>query len=230
MKLAKELLILISFLNILYAESVTAGTRIKNTATLHYRSNLVNYSVLSNEIEDRIAQLVDIQLEWLDDDPVMVTSGDQAKVLHFRLTNLGNAYDQFSLLLIDQESSVFTVENLKLVKDVDGDGLYDPSVDQVVDTMGLKSGESVELLAVADIPKLDKASIGYATQTLAVRSKAPTDSTSEIPVVKKRAMPVSMGCINRLITLCGHVKRRQSSINWAVQYRFAVRPSPILSI
>ncbi|MCH9739405.1 MAG: hypothetical protein K0U38_00995, partial [Epsilonproteobacteria bacterium] len=197
MNLFKLIILITLFFTIAYAKGVTAGTVIKNVAILSYTSDDVNYTKLSNEVEDTIAQLIDLKLEWIDESAVIVASGDEAKVLRFRLTNLGNAYDNFAFSMVQQENSEFSLKNAQLIKDVDGNGVFDANIDAPVASIGLNANQSVMLFVVADIPEIESISTGYATEVISAHSVnsnqfSSSDDTA-IPVVTSHAQVSAEG-------------------------------------
>jgi len=162
------------FFHPLYGVGVPAGTIMKNIAILSYTSDEINYTRQSNEVTDVVAQFVDLKLEWLDSVAPIVESGENAKVLTFRLTNLGNDQDSFALSMAHKADSTFTVENSKLISDSNGNGVYDAGIDGETTGVTLHPDESIILFIVADIPELDISTSGYANELITVESLTDT--------------------------------------------------------
>ncbi len=177
--LLKYIFFLALFDSISYGVGVPAGTIMKNIAILSYTSEDINYTKQSNEVVDTVLQLIDLKLEWMDSVAPVVESGDKSQVLTFRLTNLGNARDTFALSMIHRDDSAFSVENTQLIRDINGNGIYEAKIDTPISNITLDADATVLLFIVADIPELDLIQSGYDNELISVVSVTPATTGSE---------------------------------------------------
>ncbi len=139
------------------AAGTPSGTTVSNVATLDYVQAGASLRVDSNASRFRVDEVLNVIVQKRDATNVVVASPDAARVLTFAVTNTGNGSQKFRLsvnaaLAGDQFDPAFG----KLVIDTNGNGVYDPSVDQD-DANGLNDpliapDQSVTVFVVSDIP------------------------------------------------------------------------------
>jgi uncharacterized repeat protein (TIGR01451 family) len=115
----------------LHAGGVTAGTLIENTAVASYDDGNGPRQISSNTVTVRVDELLDVTLASLDPGPVAARPGDA--VLTFELTNQGNGPEAFRLTaLANVAGNDFDVTVTGLAIDSNGNGTYEPGVDQML--------------------------------------------------------------------------------------------------
>ncbi len=115
-----------------FAGGTPAGTDITSQATIDYTITGTDYTTLSNTVTTSVAEVLDLSLVWQDAAPVEVQPGTVGQALAFRLTNIGNGSDTFTLtgqstLGGDDFDPVLT--NIHL--DTNGNGRLDPGIDEL---------------------------------------------------------------------------------------------------
>ncbi len=186
-------IIMILFLtHSLHARGVDAGTIISNTAHIYYSNAGVDHNFSSNTVIDVVEQLIDPLVDFTQNSPTYIESGDTLQALTFRLTNIGNGADKFRLFTTPASSAV-TTSSPTIYIDSDADGVFNPSQDIAILDINLSADESVVLFVVNSIvnSELTRASRHYFTlQAVSVRGgsgvagrvhpSAGVDSTSAI--------------------------------------------------
>lgn len=123
-----------------------AGTPITNIAALSYDASGQTQSTPSNPTTLIVAERLDVLLARDGQGPVAVRS-DPTPV-PFTLTNAGNGDERFAVAASIASDAVAVQA---IVVDTDGDGLYDPARDTVLDdgvTPVLAPGQVLKLLAI----------------------------------------------------------------------------------
>lgn len=115
------------------AGGVAAGTLIENTASATYRVGTQTLAADSNTVTLRVDELLDVAVAGLDSGPVPA-SGPTA-VLTFSITNTGNGPEAFKLTANPNVAgNDFTPVIDGIAVDTNGNGVYDPGVDQILAT------------------------------------------------------------------------------------------------
>lgn len=115
----------------LIAGGVTAGTLIENTAVASYDDGAGPRTINSNTVTVRVDELLDVTLTSLDPGPLAARPGDM--VLTFELTHQGNGPEAFRLTPVAAVArNDFDVTVNALAIDSNGNGSYDPGVDEVL--------------------------------------------------------------------------------------------------
>src|SRR5688500_202216 len=78
-----------------YAEGVSAGTRIENTASATYSNGATTETITSNEVEILVDELLNVAVA--SQDAGNVTLNASGAVLSFEITNAGNGPEAFRL-------------------------------------------------------------------------------------------------------------------------------------
>jgi len=133
------------------AKGTPAGTDIANSAQIDYVVGGIDGNITSNEDTFVVDRIVDIKIDWEDSAPVEVSAGDQDRVLTFRLTNQGNSDENITLEYEHNTSSDLLPENVHIVQDTNGNGLYDAE-DTNLTRVELGADVNVTLFLVGDIP------------------------------------------------------------------------------
>jgi hypothetical protein len=113
------------------AGGVTAGTLIENTASATYRVGAQSLEADSNTVIIRVDELLDVAVASQNSAPVPATSG--TAVLTFSITNTGNGPEAFDLTVDpDVAGNDFTPIVDGIAIDTNGNGVYDPTIDQIL--------------------------------------------------------------------------------------------------
>lgn len=122
------------------AGGVAAGTLIENTATATFTSGGLEQTLDSNTVVLQVDELLDVTVASQDGGGLPLTS--TSAVLTFEVTNIGNGSEAFFLSADPNVTgNDFDVTITGIAIDVDGDGEYDPSIDEL-----LAPGEATPLL------------------------------------------------------------------------------------
>ena len=133
----------------LLAKGVPAGTQIVNVAQLYYKVADVDFNITSNTIIDTVDQVLELDIVCQTSTNTLVQTGELQRALTFRLSNIGNGTDNFSLLP-DTNASTPEVNNRLIYLD-DGDGVFNSSDTQITD-INLTADANATLFFVSDIP------------------------------------------------------------------------------
>ncbi len=155
MKLGLVGILLFSVFVPLYAVGVKAGTIITNQAQLFYEMDNKTFQIKSNKTQDIVDQLLDLDLSWLDSEEVYVYRGQKEAILTFKLTNIGNGQDSFTLYLNGGLGVDFEVLNFKSFIDNNKNLRFDKQ-DILQSTITLKADESRLIFVACDIPSSNK--------------------------------------------------------------------------
>lgn len=139
------------------AVGTPSGTIVSNVASLRYAQGGASLQITSNPSSFRVDEILNVVVHKSDADNVVVASPDTRRVLRFMVTNTGNGAQKFQLsstdaLAGDQFDPVF----VKLVIDTNGNGVYDPGVDQDYasgqnDPL-IAPDQSLAIFVICDIP------------------------------------------------------------------------------
>jgi hypothetical protein len=151
----KFIIIMILFFNIssLYAKGVSAGTVIKNSASLSFSIEDERFQIKSNVNKSVVDQLVDVKVSWMDTTAITVSAGEKKKVLSFMVLNSGNGRDKFRLFAdsIGYKSD-FTVARKVIYLDRNHNYRFD-SADRVRKTYALNADQEQMFFVVSTIKK-----------------------------------------------------------------------------
>lgn len=138
-----------------WALGTTAGTDITNTATANYTVGTTPLTASSNTTTTTVDELLDVTVVGQDaGSQVTVASGDVEQVQTYQVTNTGNGTDVYSLSAINQTGDDFDTVSSLIYLD-DGDGVFDPLLDTLLDGSNdpsLASDESMTVFVVSEIP------------------------------------------------------------------------------
>jgi len=137
------------------ASGVNAGTLIQNTASATYTSGSASGSVTSNTVTVKVDELLDVAVAGLTSTPVSLGSG--TAVLEYSVTNTGNGPEAFTLTINPTVAgNDFDATIVQVVADTNGNGTYEPGVDQVIATGGatpvLAADASIKIFVIASLP------------------------------------------------------------------------------
>jgi uncharacterized repeat protein (TIGR01451 family) len=118
-----------------FATGVSAGTTIQNTATATYSNGATTETIVSNEVEILVDELLNVAVA--SQDAGNVTLNSSGAVLSFEITNTGNGPEAFRLtpnpaLTGDDFDPAVT----SLAYDSNGNGIYDAGVDATIASGG----------------------------------------------------------------------------------------------
>lgn len=137
------------------ADGVDAGTLIENTASATYDAGGGPQTIQSNTVTVRVDELLDVTITSLDASSITTTPGEA--VLAFEITNTGNGREAFFL---QPDATVagndFDVTVDSIAVDTNGNGVYDPGVDEILTaaqrTKGLVSDGSLTVFVIVTVP------------------------------------------------------------------------------
>ena len=138
-----------------YAEGVSAGTLIENTATATYDGGDGPQTVDSNTVVVRVDELLDVTATSLDSGPIGAVPGEA--VLTFEVTNQGNGPEAFELIADPAVAgNDFDVTVVNIAVDTNGNGTYDPGVDEILTapqtTQLLAADETLTVFVIVSVP------------------------------------------------------------------------------
>lgn len=138
-----------------YAEGVSAGTLIENTASATYDDGEGTKSVDSNTVTVRVDELLDVTVTSLDSGPIGTAPGEA--VLTFEVTNQGNGPEAFTLTANPAVAgNDFDTTITSIAIDTNGNGVYDPGVDQILTgpetTPVLAADEAITVFVIVEVP------------------------------------------------------------------------------
>ena len=138
-----------------FAEGISAGTLIENTATATYQDGSGPQTITSNTVVVRVDELLDVTVTSLDPGPIASTPGEA--VLTFEVTNQGNGPEAFELIAnptVADNDFEAAIENIAV--DTNGNGVYDEGVDEILtapqSTAVLAADEAVTVFVIVTVP------------------------------------------------------------------------------
>lgn len=134
-------------------KGVAAGTPIVNVAQLTYKVGEADFNTTSNTLTDIVDQVLELAMVCQNSDPVIVQSSENDRALTFKLANIGNGTDNFSLTPDVNTTADFQVENPRFYIDSDNNGVFDISKDTQISDINLTADSNVTLFFVSDMPK-----------------------------------------------------------------------------
>lgn len=167
-----------------------AGTVINNNAILNFSQGAsINVNIQSNNASFIVNELVDVQINWVDNTEVPVSSPDINKVLTYNIVNSGNGIQSFRLdpnynigggvFNPLQPTQYLYVEN-NLQAGFQNSTIYSDTVYNVGDSILLNPGETKTIYLLANIPNnLNSLDKGFVD--LRVYSTIPTLLTATKP-------------------------------------------------
>jgi len=153
--LATPVVVLFTLSAPVQAEGVSAGTLIENTASATYDDGSGPQSVDSNTVIVRVDELLDVTVTSVDAGPIDAAPGEE--ILTFEVTNQGNGPEAFTL---DANPTVagndFDVTITSIAVDTNGNGTYDPGVDDILTTPEttdvLAADEVLRVFVIVEVP------------------------------------------------------------------------------
>jgi uncharacterized repeat protein (TIGR01451 family) len=138
-----------------HAEGVDAGTLIENTATATYDDGDGPQTIDSNTVSFRVDELLDVTVTSLSSGPVGVEPGEA--ILTFEVTNQGNGPEAFELVANPAVAgNDFDTVVQSIAVDTNGNGTYDPGVDQILPapqtTAVLAADETATVFLIVTVP------------------------------------------------------------------------------
>ncbi len=143
-------ILLTIFYSSLNAKGAAAGTHISNIAYIHYSADGRDYNNSSNTVIDVVDQLIDVYVSFSQNMPTYIESGDRDQPLAFKVTNVGNGADKFTLYS-DSNNSVLTNSPARIYIDTNNNNILDLSSDLQVVDINLSADESVTVFVVNNI-------------------------------------------------------------------------------
>ncbi len=140
------------------AAGTLAGTDITNVATASYETpGGTTINVDSNPVVIKVDELLDVVVDNSDPGDIATQPGDTGKVLTFQVTNSGNGNEEFTLTAdVNKPGDDFDPTLVQIVLDTNGNGVYDPGVDQVyvagTNDPALDPDESITVFVIVDTP------------------------------------------------------------------------------
>lgn len=144
--------------SVTFATGTPAGTQINNTATATYdRPGGGTISTNSNTVSLRVDELLDVTVANANGGEVTVQPGTAGQVLTFTITNTGNGNEAFRLSARNSlAGDDFDPAATAIYLDTNGDGDYDPGVDEAYVAASndplLAADSSATVFLVSSIP------------------------------------------------------------------------------
>jgi len=164
--LIRTICIILLLSSLPFAKGVPAGTKIMNQAHLTYQVQGVDFNATSNHLTNIVDQLIELEIVCQSVQNIVVINGEKKSALPFKLENLGNGTDNFSLIP-DTNASTPEVDNRLIYEDKNGDGVFN-SGDLQVNSIDLDADDNITLFFVSDIP--DTATWKYSYNGIEARS------------------------------------------------------------
>lgn len=140
------------------ASGVRAGSVIRNTAQATFDTGTGGTTTInSNTVEFRVDEVIDVAVASRDSGDANVGAGATGQLRTFTVTNAGNGAEAFRLTGTGAVGgNGFDPAVTALVLDTNGNGIYEPGVDQVVAADGsipsLDPDASVTVFVISTIP------------------------------------------------------------------------------
>ena len=139
------------------AEGTPAGSSIVSRARVTFDLGTGSQTRFSNEHRLPVQELLDLRARWADANPIVVSPGDSARVLHFVFTNAGNGFETLNLAALGEiAGDDFDPLTGAIHLDGDGDGVFDPDLDPIYlsgsDATLLAADDSLHVFLLSDIP------------------------------------------------------------------------------
>jgi uncharacterized repeat protein (TIGR01451 family) len=137
------------------ASGVSAGTLIENTATATYTTGSTSGTVQSNTVTVKVDELLDVAVAGLTSTPAVAGAGNV--VLAYSVTNTGNGPEAFNITVDPAVAgNDFDATVQQIVIDSNGNGTYDPGVDQVLTpgspTPVIAADGSLKIFVIVSLP------------------------------------------------------------------------------
>lgn len=138
-----------------HATGVSAGTLIQNTASATYTSGASGGTVNSNTVTIKVDELLNVAVAGLTTTPAI--AGQTGAVLEYSVTNTGNGPEAFKLTANPAVAgNAFDATVQSVVVDSNGNGVYDPGVDQVIapgaSTPIIAADGSLKVFVIVSLP------------------------------------------------------------------------------
>lgn len=139
------------------ASGVHAGTIIRNTASATYDDGSGPKTVTSNSVDLQVDEVLDVTVVARDAGDASAAAGATGQVRAFTVTNLGNGPEAFTLAGIGAVTgNDFDPSVTSIAIDTNGNGQYDPGVDQPLAANGespsLDPDQAITVFVVSTIP------------------------------------------------------------------------------
>lgn len=179
--------------------ATTAGTVVSNTAQASYTVNGNAQTTQSNTATFLVDRKVNLTVVAASSATTSVNFGDTGAVATFRVTNTTNATQDFLLtlaqvmpvgLLVGADN--FDLDNVRILVDVDGDGLYNPAVDTATFIDELEADRTRAVFVVGDIPSNNPAATGAQIGLQAIVAAGGATGTQGLPLV-----PTPLNTVNQ---------------------------------
>ena len=145
---------LILFSTLSHGAGTTAGSFIRNQASVSYETAAGTITDTSANVEFQVQELVRSTLVKLDAGSVSVSSPQTGAAMKFRLQNDGNSPEGFSIFVSQDSGDDFDVTVGSFYID-DGDGVLDTALDTLYDNNNppeLAADASIVIWVTSDIP------------------------------------------------------------------------------
>lgn len=139
------------------ASGVQAGTVIRNVASATFNDGAATRTINSNPVDLRVDEVLDVTVTARDSGDANVTAGAIGQVRAFTITNTGNGPEIFGLIGTGAVSgNGFDPSITAITIDTNGNGQYDPGVDQPLPADGtgpsLNPDQAMTVFVIGSIP------------------------------------------------------------------------------
>ncbi len=176
-----------------------AGTVVSNTAQATYTVNGNAQTTPSNTATFVVDRKVNLAVVAAQSATTSVNFGDTSVVTTFRVTNNTNATQDFLLTLAQlmpvgllTGADNFDLDNVRIVVDADGDGLYDPAVDTATFIDELEADKTRAVFVIGDIPSNNPAATGAQIGLQAIAAIGGARGTQGTPLI-----PTPLNTVNQ---------------------------------
>ncbi|GAA3708794.1 hypothetical protein GCM10022268_17640 [Sphingomonas cynarae] len=176
-----------------------AGTIVSNTAQATYTVNGNAQTTPSNTATFVVDRKVNLAVVAAQSATTSVNFGDTSVITTFRVTNNTNATQDFLLTLAQlmpvgllTGADNFDLDNVRIVVDVDGDGLYDPAVDTATFIDELETDKTRAVFVIGDIPSNNPAATGAQIGLQAIAATGGARGTQGTPLI-----PTPLNTVNQ---------------------------------
>jgi uncharacterized repeat protein (TIGR01451 family) len=176
-----------------------AGTVVSNTAQASYTVNGNAQTTASNTATFVVDRKVNLAAVAVQSATTSVDFGQTGVVTTFRVTNNTNATQDF-LLTVAQLLPVglltgadnFDLDNVRIVVDADGDGIYNPAVDTAGFIDELEADKTRAVFVIGDIPSSNPAATGAQIGLQAIAAVGGATGTQGAPLI-----PTPLNTVNQ---------------------------------
>ncbi len=136
-----------------FAGGTPSGTTVNNTASVDYQVGGLNQATInSNTATFLVDNRIDVTVATLDAANIVTVPGMVGQVLSYSVTNNGNTVQDYTLSAVADAGDDFDGTNVNVFVDINGNGTYEPAIDNVTFIDELAIDATTNVFIVSDIP------------------------------------------------------------------------------